>query len=122
MYSTWEIPAIEGTRGNNIETTIGPGDSGSPSFLSDFNTLNPILGADGQPIVYGINTFSGRRFSRLRVDLWRDAGIALCDLDRLGDQPGAGAVDKSFAGRGWRLVPRGSPDGLPANAGSRRCS
>jgi hypothetical protein len=52
-------PAIEGTLGNNVETTIGPGDSGSPSFLSDFNTLNPILGADGQPIVYGINTFSG---------------------------------------------------------------
>jgi PEP-CTERM motif len=51
--------AVEGTLGNNIETTIGPGDSGSPSFLSDFNTLNPTLGADGQPIVYGINTFSG---------------------------------------------------------------
>jgi hypothetical protein len=51
-------PAVEGTLGNNIETTIAPGDSGSPSFLSDFNSLNPILGADGQPIVYGINTFS----------------------------------------------------------------
>jgi hypothetical protein len=52
-------PSIEGTLGNNVETTIGPGDSGSPSFLSEFNTLDPILGADGQPIVYGINTFSG---------------------------------------------------------------
>ncbi|HEY4235611.1 MAG TPA: PEP-CTERM sorting domain-containing protein [Lacipirellulaceae bacterium] len=51
-------PAAEATRGNNIETTIGPGDSGSPSFISDFNTLAPILGADGRPIVYGINTFS----------------------------------------------------------------
>jgi hypothetical protein len=49
---------IEGTLGNNVETTIAPGDSGSPSFLSDFNTLNPVFGADGQPIVYGINTFS----------------------------------------------------------------
>jgi hypothetical protein len=44
--------------GNDIETTIAPGDSGSPSFLSDFNTLNPLLGTDGQPIVYGVNTFS----------------------------------------------------------------
>jgi PEP-CTERM motif len=52
-------PSIEGTLGNNVEATIGPGDSGSPSFLSDFNTLDPILGPDGQPIVYGINTFSG---------------------------------------------------------------
>jgi hypothetical protein len=51
-------PAAEGTLGNDVETTIAPGDSGSPSFLSDFNTLAPLLGADGQPIVYGINTFS----------------------------------------------------------------
>jgi hypothetical protein len=51
-------PAVEGTRGNVVETTIAPGDSGSPSFLSDFDSLSPILGSDGQPIVYGINTFS----------------------------------------------------------------
>jgi hypothetical protein len=51
-------PSVEGTLGNNVETMIAPGDSGSPSFLSDFNTVDPLLGTDGQPIVYGINTFS----------------------------------------------------------------
>jgi hypothetical protein len=51
-------PAIEGTLGNDVESAIAPGDSGSPSFLSDFDTLDLILGGDGQPIIYGINTFS----------------------------------------------------------------
>jgi hypothetical protein len=49
---------FEGTLGNEFESTIGPGDSGSPSFLSDFFTGALILGADGKPIVYGVNTFS----------------------------------------------------------------
>jgi hypothetical protein len=51
-------PAIEGTRGNDKETVTGPGDSGSPSFLSDFFTGDLILGIDGQPIIYGLNTFA----------------------------------------------------------------
>jgi hypothetical protein len=50
-------PGIEGTLGNDVETTIAPGDSGSPSFLSVFDTLDLILGADGEPIIYGVNTF-----------------------------------------------------------------
>jgi hypothetical protein len=50
---------IEGTLGNDVETTVGPGDSGGPSFLSDWNTFEPLVGADGNLILLGINNFSG---------------------------------------------------------------
>lgn len=62
--NVWDVglagfdPAVEGTIGNDMESTIGPGDSGSPSFLSDFSTLDLLVGIDGQPIAYGLNTFS----------------------------------------------------------------
>jgi len=52
-------PLIEGTLGNNVETMVGPGDSGGPSFLSDWNTFQPLVGADGNLILLGINNFSG---------------------------------------------------------------
>lgn len=50
---------IEGSLGNERETTIGPGDSGGPSFLSDFSTFELITGDDGNLIVLGVNTFTG---------------------------------------------------------------
>ncbi len=36
---------------------LGPGDSGGPSFLSDWNTFQPLVGADGNLILLGINNF-----------------------------------------------------------------
>jgi hypothetical protein len=50
-------PALEGTLGNNVESTLGGGDSGGPGFLADFGTGNLVLGSDGRPVVYTINTF-----------------------------------------------------------------
>lgn len=52
-------PSIEGTLGNDVETTLGPGDSGGPSFLSDWDTLQPLVGTDGNLILLGINNFTG---------------------------------------------------------------
>jgi hypothetical protein len=52
------IAGIEGTLGNTVETMVGPGDSGGPSFLSDWYTLQPLVGADGNLILLGINNFS----------------------------------------------------------------
>jgi hypothetical protein len=49
---------IEGSLGNRRETIIGAGDSGSPSFLSDWYTFDLELGSDGKPIILGINTFT----------------------------------------------------------------
>jgi hypothetical protein len=49
-------PDVEGTLGNNIETLIAPGDSGSPSFLNEFDSGNLMLGSDGRPVLYGLNT------------------------------------------------------------------
>ncbi|HUU31205.1 MAG TPA: trypsin-like serine protease [Phycisphaerae bacterium] len=49
---------IEGTLGNAVETMIGPGDSGGPSFLSDWDTHEPLVGTDGNLILLGINNFS----------------------------------------------------------------
>jgi hypothetical protein len=51
-------PAIEGTYGNTLETTVGGGDSGGPSFLRDIDTKALVLGADGMPTLYGVNTFT----------------------------------------------------------------
>jgi len=53
------IQEIEGTLGNNVETMVGPGDSGGPSFLSDWDTHEPLVGADGNLILLGINNFTG---------------------------------------------------------------
>ena len=49
---------IEGTFGNDLETTIGPGDSGGPSFAADFADFSLELGDDGMPILLGVNTFT----------------------------------------------------------------